>query len=183
MWNQYRKERSYQFYVSPALLITTIEGSWQMSRITSIQQSTLACCMFYDGSNGCSCCLSKTKSLSLCCDLNGTASNTNTKKGNAVILWNHLLWFRNVSIPYHNLIRTCRYTNWEFLPFEASLSTCRIFHRSNTSEGKIMALDTSNIWNVYRLFDCTGNMVFRVTSFRFSVAQPEAWDAITSLIL
>jgi len=79
MWNQYRKERGYQFYVSPALLIPTIEGSWQMSRITSIQQSTLACCMFYDGSNGCSCCLSKTKSLSMCCDLNGTANNTHTK--------------------------------------------------------------------------------------------------------
>lgn len=174
MWNQYRKERGYQFYVSPALLIPTIEGSWQMSRITSIQQSTLTCCMFHDEPNGCSCCLSKTKSLSMCCDLNGTASNTKNKtkrKRNAVIVWKHLFWFWNVVSPYHILIRTCRYKNWEFLPFDASLSTCQIFHRSNTSEGKMMAFDMSITWNVYRLFDCTGNMVFRVTSFRFSVAQ------------
>jgi len=188
MWNQYRKERSYQFYVSPALLIPTIEGSWQMSRITSIQQSTLNCCMFYDGSNGCSCCLSKTKRLSMCCDLNGTASKTHTHththtKRNAVIVWKHLFWFWNVSSPYHILIRTCRYTNWEFLPFDRSLSTCRIFHRSNTSEGKIMAFNMPNTCNVYRLFDYTRNMVFRVTSFRFSVAQPESWDAISSLII
>ena len=55
---------------------------------------------------------------------------TRTKKGSAVIVWKHLLWFRNVSSPYHTPIRTCRYTNWEFVPFEASLSTCRIFHRN-----------------------------------------------------
>ena len=129
MWSQYRNERGYQFYVSPALLIPTIEGSWQMSRITSIPQSTLACYMFYDGSNWCFYCLSKTKSLSMCCHLNGTDSNTH-KKERAIIVWKHLLWFRNASSPYHTNIRTSRYTNWEFVPFKASLSRCPVFCRS-----------------------------------------------------
>jgi len=39
---------------------------------------------------------------------------TSTKKGSAVIVWKHLLWFRNVSNPYSNVslykleIRTLR---------------------------------------------------------------------------
>jgi hypothetical protein len=104
MWNQYRKERSYQFYVSPALLIPTIEGFWQMSRITSIQQSTLACCRFYDGSNWCSCCLSKTKSsLSFCCDLNGTASNTH-KKGKRYHRLETLVVISKLPHSYSNML-------------------------------------------------------------------------------
>ena len=148
MWNQYRKERGYQFYVSPALLIPTIEGSWQMSRITSIQQSTLACCMFYDGSNGCSCCLSKTKSLSMCCDLNRTASNTHKKKealssfgntccdfGMSAVLTT--LLFEHVVIQIGNSYSSKHH----FLRAEYSMGV-------NTSEGKIMAFDMPNIWNV-----------------------------------